>query len=189
MYGIIGLGNIGEEYKGTKHNTGFMVIDALAFKWKITLKKVKYSSFYGKGTAKCGRNKEAVVLVKPITYVNLSGRAVKPLINDLLIPPSRLIIVHDDLDIPVGRFKIKVGGGAGGHGGITSVLSLIESNFIRIKVGIGRPPAKTETVNYVLSQFSPEEKVIMEQVINDVAEAIELIIFEGIEKAQTVYNR
>lgn len=189
MYGIIGLGNIGGEYKGTRHNTGFVVIDALAFKWKITLKKVKYSSFYGKGTAKRGRNKEEVVLVKPITYMNLSGRAVKPLINDLMIPPSHLIVVHDDLDIPVGKFKIKIGGGAGGHKGIVSVLSLVESSFIRIKVGIGKPMTKTETVDYVLSQFSPEEKVTMGQVINDVTEAIELIIFEGIEKAQTVYNR
>lgn len=189
MYGIIGLGNVGEEYKDTRHNTGFMVIDALAFQWKIALKKVKYFSFYGKGTVKRGRNKEAVVLVKPITYVNLSGRAVKPFIDDLMLPAFHLIIIHDDLDIPVGKFKIKIGGGAGGHGGITSVLSLVESNFIRIKVGIGRPLSKTETADYVLSQFSPEEKVTMGQVITDVTEAIELIIFEGIEKAQTVYNR
>ncbi|MEA3314164.1 MAG: aminoacyl-tRNA hydrolase [Caldisericota bacterium] len=189
MYGIIGLGNVGEEYKDTRHNTGFTVIDALASRWKISLKKVKYFSFYGKGTAKCGRNKEAVVLVKPITYVNLSGRAVKPFIDDLMIPASHLIIIQDDLDIPVGKFKIKIGGGAGGHKGIASVLSLVESNFIRIKVGIGKPLAKTETVDYVLSRFSPEEKVTMGQIINDVTEAIELIIFEGIERAQTVYNR
>ncbi|MCD6107666.1 MAG: aminoacyl-tRNA hydrolase [Caldisericaceae bacterium] len=189
MYGIIGLGNVGEKYKGTRHNTGFMVIDALASKWKITLKKVKYFSFYSKGTVKRGRNKEAVALVKPITYVNLSGIAVKPFIDDLMLPTSHLIIIHDDLDIPIGKFKIKIGGGPGGHKGITSVLSLVDSNFIRIKVGIGRPLVKTETVDYVLSQFSLEEKTTMDQVINDVTEAVELIIFEGIEKAQTVYNR
>jgi len=189
MYAIVGLGNVGEEYKDTRHNAGFMVIDELSRRWNITLKRVKFLSFFGKGEIKRNSNKEDVVLAKPLTYMNLSGNAVKPLIDSLVIPTSHLIIIHDDLDIPVGKFRIRVGGGDGGHKGIISILSLIESDFIRIKVGIGQPVSKSGVIDFVLSRFDKEEKLVIKHTVKGAADAIELIIFEGIEKAQTIYNR
>ncbi len=184
MYAIVGLGNVGEEYKYTRHNAGFMVIDLLSERWSIPLKKVKYSSFLGRGKVKT----EEVVLAKPLTFMNLSGKAVKPLLDALKIPVSHLIVVHDDLDIPVGRIKIKVGGGAGGHKGVASILSFIDPEFIRVKIGIDKPQSIDKTVDYVLSRFGKEEEPIIKQSIIYAADAIELIMFKGVEKAQTIYN-
>ncbi len=188
MYAIIGLGNIGEEYRRTRHNAGFMVIDALSKRWGIPLKEIKYSSFFGRGKVEREKESVMVVLAKPLTFMNLSGKAVKPLVDALKIPVSHLIVIHDDLDLPIGRIKIKVDGGAGGHKGIASILSFIDPEFIRVKIGIDKPLSKNKTVDYVLSRFNREEELIMQQTIIYAADAIELIIFKGVGEAQTIYN-
>ncbi len=188
MFIVVGLGNIGDEYEGTRHNAGFAVIDELSRRWKIVPKKIKYQSFYAQGIIKRGEVKEQVVIAKPLTYMNLSGRAVKSLQYAFEIPTDHIIVIHDDLDLPVGKVKIKKGGGDGGHKGLYSIISLIGPDFIRVRVGIGRPERKEDVIDYVLSRFGKYDLPAFEEAVITAADATEDIIFEGIEKAQWKYN-
>ncbi len=188
MFLIVGLGNIGDEYVNTRHNAGFMVVDILASRWKIVPKKIKYQSFYNKGVIKRDGKTGTVVLAKPLTYMNLSGRAVKPLQYAFEIPTDHIIVIHDDLDLPVGTVRIKKGGGDGGHKGLYSIISLIGSSFIRVRVGIGRPKSKEDVIDYVLSPFKKSELDIVNEFLVSAADAVEDIIFLGVEKAQSIHN-
>jgi PTH1 family peptidyl-tRNA hydrolase len=185
---IIGLGNIGEEYKNTRHNVGFMVIDCLIMKWNISLKKAKYSALLGKGKISSERKEEEVVIAKPLTFMNLSGRAVKPLSDYFMVPASNIIVVHDDIDLKLGKIKIKIGGSDAGHKGISSIAGLIGPDFIRIRIGIGRPNSKREVPDYVLATFDNDEKPLIADSIKRVADAIETIIFNGLSEAQRKFN-
>jgi PTH1 family peptidyl-tRNA hydrolase len=188
MFMIVGLGNIGEEYENTRHNAGFMVVDILSKRWKIVPKKIKYQAFYNKGIVQRNGIKETVILAKPLTYMNLSGRAVKPLQYAFEVPTDHIIVVHDDLDLPVGIVRIKKGGGDGGHKGLYSIISLIGPAFIRVRVGIGRPKDREDVVDYVLSPFKKSELDIVNESLVRAADAVEDIIFLGLDKAQTIYN-
>ncbi len=188
MFIVVGLGNIGDEYEGTRHNAGFSVIDELSRRWKIIPRKIKYQSFYNKGVVKKNGIEKHVVIAKPLTYMNLSGRAVRSLQYAFEVPVDHIIVIHDDLDLPLGKVKIKKGGGDGGHKGLYSIISLTGPNFIRVRLGIGRPERKEDVVDYVLSRFTKSERPVFEEAVVTAADAVEDIMFEGLEKAQWKYN-
>jgi PTH1 family peptidyl-tRNA hydrolase len=183
---VVGLGNPGEKYKETRHNIGFMVIDHLARRLK--LKKYEeccFSYLYKK-------NFDGIIVyfAKPQTYMNLSGVAVKNLLTDLNLLPEEMIVIHDDLDLPLGVTKIKFGGSSAGQKGVENIIKEIGTkNFYRLRIGIGRPKEKRQVVNYVLSPFTPEQKPIIQRAINKASECILRAITEGIEPAMNFCNR
>lgn len=182
----VGLGNPGRRYRLTRHNVGFRVVVRLAREHGIRLRRRMGGAQFGEGEIKG----ELVVLACPLTFMNNSGDAVRVLVEWLDIPLERLIVVHDDLDLPCGRVKIKYGGGHGGHKGVESIINALGGGeFLRVKVGIGRPPSSEEGAGYVLSPFSRDEKKIAEAGIIRGAAAIEEIIFSGKERAMSFYNR
>ncbi|SHN54512.1 peptidyl-tRNA hydrolase [Fervidobacterium gondwanense DSM 13020] len=170
---IIGLGNPGEKYENTRHNVGFMVLDKLSKSWKRGPNYL-YSDINIFG--------EKVRLVKPTTYMNLSGEVFK------YLPHDDIIVVYDDLDLPLGRIRIRKNGSAGGHNGIKSIISFIGQDFPRIRIGIGPKPQDVDAADYVLSNFSQEEFEKLEKVMELTIEAIKSIISEGIDKAMNKYN-
>ncbi len=189
MHLIVGLGNIGEEYKYTRHNVGFMVVDAFAKEWRIPLRTVKFSALFGIGELSKGEKTEKVIIAKPLTFMNLSGRAVKPLKDAFVIPSENIIVIHDDIDLPIGSIRIKTDGNDAGHKGIRSIYSLVEKNIIRVRMGIGRPYEKSQVVNYVLSTFGKDEVSLLKETIKNAVKSIETIIFSGLEEAQRNFNR
>lgn len=189
MYLIIGLGNIGKEFENTRHNVGFMVIDELSKMWKIKVSFAKYNALYGKGSVNIDGVEHNVILAKPLTYMNLSGRAVKQLMDGFLVPPSHVVVIHDDLDLPLGTIRIKVGGSDAGHKGVRSIKALVEDPFIRVRIGIGRPLNKEDVVDYVLQEFSKDEKFAITDAIKRASKAIEIIISKGVEVAQREFNQ
>lgn len=184
MWAVVGLGNPGPSYRGTRHNAGFMVVEELAARHGFSLKeRKKYSA--DKGSIRG----EAVVLMEPLTFMNLSGDAVREGMRRFGFGTERLIVVHDDLDLPPGRVKIKLGGSAGGHNGMISVIERTGTEeFIRVKVGIGKPPGVTAE-RYVLSRFSPDESGEISNAILMAADAVEGIIAEGPSRAMSSFNK
>jgi PTH1 family peptidyl-tRNA hydrolase len=181
---IVGLGNPGPEYRGTKHNLGFEAVDLLCEKFRIRLDKSKHMARFGLGSV-AGH---AVVLVKPLTYMNLSGRAVAPLARQFGLMPDRILVVADDTDLAPGRVRLKPGGTAGGHNGHKSLIaSLGTTEYPRIKVGIGRV-GKDETIDHVLSGFTPEERDLVSTAIEKTVWAVEVLVSEGLEAALNMAN-
>jgi len=176
---IVGLGNPGARYAGTRHNAGFLVMDELARRW---------------GTAfRSGRQADAasasgVVLLKPRTFMNLSGTAVQAEMARGRIPPGELLVVHDDLDLPLGRLRLRRGGGAGGQRGVQDVIARIGPDFDRLKVGISRPPEGWAAEHWVLSRFREDEADLLAAVVRHAADAIERVRDEGWAKAVTWTN-
>jgi PTH1 family peptidyl-tRNA hydrolase len=189
---IVGLGNPGREYAHNRHNTGFHCIGYLARKHSVTIKQIQCHSRTGKGNI-CGQE---VILVKPVTYVNNSGNAVAGLTRKYKITAEDIIVICDDLDLPTGKIRIRDSGTAGGHKGIKSIISSLGTrDFCRIKIGIGRPSADTVSkmddsyiIDYVLSDFTTEEKALMDDAIIRAAEAIECIITVGVTAAMNKFN-
>ncbi|MCJ7664248.1 MAG: aminoacyl-tRNA hydrolase [Desulfobacterales bacterium] len=182
---IIGLGNPGKEYRLTRHNAGFRVVDRLAREQGIQFKKRQGGAQIGEGRVGAQR----VVLAKPLTYMNKSGVAVKKLVKALGIPLDHLVVVHDDLDLACGRMKIKEKGGHGGHKGVQSIIEQLGStDFLRIKVGIGKPHDPDEGADYVLSPFAADERALVKKSVEQAAEAIEVIIRYGKDQAMNTYN-
>ena len=181
---IVGLGNPGSQYALTRHNIGFMIIDKLASKYGISLSdKKKY--LLGEGKI----DNERVVLVKPQTFMNLSGEAVKPVFSSRNVDLEDLIIIHDDIDLEFARIKIKVDGGHGGHNGIRSIASHLGSrDFARVRVGIGRSMQGEDVSNYVLSPFSKDEKVKLDALIERATKAVEAVINEDVLTAMNNFN-
>lgn len=167
---IVGLGNPGKKYEGTRHNIGFMVIDELASRNQLTLNKSKYDSDYAIEFIQG----EKVMFVKPQSFMNLSGEAVKPLIDYYNIELRNLIVLYDDLDLPTGKIRLRQKGGHGGHNGIRSLINHLGTNdFKRIRLGIGRPSDPRPIVDYVLQRFSKEQEEDVEQSIMRSADACE----------------
>ncbi|MBQ0892832.1 aminoacyl-tRNA hydrolase [Micromonospora sp. U56] len=185
---VVGLGNPGREYAGNRHNVGFLVADLLA----------------GRVGAKFGRHKRAVaevaegrlgfggpklVLVKPLTYMNLSGGPVAALAQFHKIPAERVIAVHDELDIPYGQLRIKIGGGEGGHNGLRSMSkSLGTKEYVRVRFGIGRPPGRQDPADYVLSDFGAAERKELEFLVDRAADVVESVVTKGVEPTQNAYH-
>ncbi len=187
MYIIVGLGNPEPKYDNTRHNIGFHVIDVLSRKYNITLNKLKFKAVYGDGII----GGEKVILVKPQTYMNLSGEAVRDIASFYKVPPENIIVIFDDVSLETGRMRIREKGSAGGHNGIKSIIYQLSSDeFGRIKLGIGAPPhADFDLADYVLGKFSPDEIKILEPVLLDAADAVECIIKNGAPSAMNKFNR
>lgn len=182
---IVGLGNPGKEYEASRHNIGFLVLNRLARTHGIPLQERKYKSRWGRGEIEG----HPVILAKPRTYMNSSGDAVKLLLAPFSLTANQLIVIHDDLDLPFGRIKIKEKGGNGGHKGIQSIMHAIGSgDFLRIKVGIGRPPGGLDAADYVLQPFDRAEKQLLGEAIALAQEALELLLKADLQAAMNRYN-
>ena len=167
---IIGLGNPGERYEKTRHNVGFLTIDKLATQHNILLNKTKFKGLYGLGTI----TSEKVILLKPFTYMNLSGECIRPLMDYYQIKMEDMIVVYDDLDMPVGKIRLRTKGSAGGHNGLKSMIHhLGTQNFNRIRIGVDRPKHGEQIIDYVLGQLTKDEVVVIEEAINKSALACE----------------
>lgn len=186
MWLIVGLGNPDAEYEGTRHNVGFEIADLLAQRFGIRISDRKFKARIGRGRL----GGVDCVLMKPQTFMNLSGECVGPAVGFWKLSTAGLIAVHDDLDLDVGRLKLKKGGGHGGHNGLRSMMEhLPDSEFVRVRVGIGRPPPRWDAADYVLSRFTKPERGEMDRVVERAADAIELMVREGLSRAMNVVNR
>lgn len=183
---IVGLGNIGKEYEATRHNIGFMVIDELARRWGV-------STWKNDRSALCGeyRAREKVLLLKPTTYMNLSGVAVGAYANFFNVDPEDIAVVQDDLDLPVGQMRVRRKGSAGGHNGIKSVQEhLGTGEFPRFKIGIGHPSHTNQAViNHVLQRFSSSEQQLVSEAVGKMADALELWLQGDMEAVMQEYNK
>ncbi len=190
---IMGLGNPGRQYQHTRHNVGFLCIDRLAERHSIKLKTRLCQSQNGTGQIEG----EEVVLARPSTFVNLSGNAAAALLKRFDCKPQDLIVIHDDLDLPTGRIRVRLGGGSGGHRGIKSIIHMIGSqDFHRVRIGISRPFTdrsddnyETEIVDYVLGDFSRQENELIQPALDLACEAAATILAEGITAAMNKFNR
>lgn len=183
---IAGLGNPGDRYRGSRHNIGFMVLDYLAAKHGIAGPIRKFKASYREGSLAGA----SVILVQPQTFYNLSGESLSPIIQYFRIPPERLIVVHDDLDLAAGRLRIKRGGGDAGNRGVRSIAQALGTpEFIRVRVGIGRPNEGAQAAEHVLARMPNNELRILQQAIERAAPAIEAVIAEGLEPAMNRYNQ
>ncbi|NLN05745.1 MAG: aminoacyl-tRNA hydrolase [Clostridiaceae bacterium] len=185
-YVVIGLGNIGDEYANTRHNMGFMAIDVLAERLGINVSRRKYQGYYGEGR----HEGKKVVLVKPATYMNRSSDCVAGFLNRYKISLDRLIVIYDDVDIKAGSVRVRAKGSAGSHNGMRSVLKATGSEeFPRIRIGIGKNPPDMDIVQYVLGRIGKEEASTLQKGIEKAAEAVLLIMSEGIERAMNICNQ
>lgn len=182
---IVGLGNPGREYEATRHNIGFMVVEQLARTLGISTGRTKERALVAESQVKG----EKVLLVKPLTYMNLSGEAVGALLRWYKLDPADLIVIHDDLDLPPGKLRIRQQGGPGGHNGIKSIIRLLGTEkFVRIKLGIGRPHPGQESADYVLNRFNAEERDLIGEAVAKGAEAVLYLLENGPVAAANLYN-
>jgi PTH1 family peptidyl-tRNA hydrolase len=172
---ILGLGNPGPRYELTRHNAGFLVLDNLADKYKIKLTQHKYRSLYGKGEIEGF----PVILAKPMTYMNESGKAVKALLSAFNLSSEQILVTHDDIDLPLGKIKTKLKGGDGGQLGVRSTIETLGTReFYRVRIGVDRPEDREDIVDYVLSPFTEEESGLLNDVMNKAVQTIEAALRE-----------
>lgn len=183
MYIIAGLGNPGKEYAGTRHNVGFDAIDCLVEKYNVNLNKLKFNSVYGE----ININGEKVMLVKPVTYMNRSGIAIDEIMKFYKIPVENLIVIYDDIDIPVGTLRIRPNGSPGTHNGMKSIIQHVGTNFPRIRIGIGRNP-QMDLADYVLQRFSKDDAEKIHPIMEKAVEAAIEIIKSNVDTAMQKYN-
>lgn len=186
LYLIIGLGNPGKEYANTRHNVGWRVLDELARRHGLTFDKKEKKSTTAAGTIAGKR----VILAKPQTYMNLSGEAVRALVDFYKIDIEHLLTISDDLDLPLGTLRLRKNGSAGGQGGLKSIIQHLggNQNFNRVRFGIGRPPGKMAAKDYVLGGFKGDDAILVEEVVTRAANAVETWLTEGIDLAMTKHN-
>lgn len=185
MYVVVGLGNPGKEYAATRHNIGFLFLDYLAEKYRFTFKGTKWQAEAAKDLS-WGY---PVLFVKPQTFMNRSGTAVRAIADFYQVAPPRIIVIHDDLDLPLGRAKIMVGRGAGGHNGIRSLIEHLGGNdFVRVRVGIGRPGNAARVSDFVLSRFGPEETALVSEEFPRLETGVRLVMEEGLAAAMNRIN-
>lgn len=182
---IVGLGNPTVKYEKTRHNVGFEVIDALADKYNIALDVIKHKGMYGKGKI----DGQSVILLKPMTFMNLSGESVILVSKYYKIAPEDVIVIYDDINLDVGRLRIREKGSAGGHNGMKNIIThLGTEGFPRIRVGVGMKPPKMDLADYVLSHFSEDEQALMNQGYDKACEALKLLLLDDIPQAMNKYN-
>lgn len=183
MFLIVGLGNPGSEYDKTRHNVGFDALDVVSGKYNIDINRIKFKGVYGAG--KIGNEK--VILLKPTTYMNLSGESIREVTDFYKIENSNVIVIYDDISLEVGRMRIRRKGSAGGHNGIKSIIQNLSSDeFSRIKIGVGAPEG--DLVKHVLGQFKSDDRIKVEETFKAAAEAVECIINNDIETAMNKFN-
>lgn len=184
MYIIAGLGNPGREYAKTRHNVGFDVVECLADKHSAAMNKLKFHSVYGEISV----NGEKTLLVKPLTYMNNSGIAIREIMSFYKVPTDHLIVIYDDIDIPLGTLRIRPSGSSGTHNGMKSIIYHLQNDkFPRIRIGMGRNP-DMDLADYVLQHFSKEERDIVAPIIESAAEAVEELVKNGVNSAMQKYN-
>lgn len=186
MFIIAGLGNPTKEYENTRHNIGFMAIDAIAEKYNISVMDCKHKALLGKGMI----DGTKVVLVKPLTYMNLSGEAIRAVVDYYKVDKeSELIVIYDDISLDVGQLRIRKKGSAGGHNGIKNIIANLGSDtFLRIKVGVGEKPKDYDLVDYVLGHFAKEELAVIKDSLEQVCGAVNLMIDDRVDAAMNAYN-
>ncbi len=183
MFLVVGLGNIGRQYEHTRHNVGFDIIDLISSKYNINVNREKFKGMYGEG--KIGSKK--VILLKPSTYMNLSGESVREVMNFYKIASENMIVVYDDISLEVGRLRIRTEGSAGGHNGIKNVIANLGTDaFPRIKVGVGQP--NLELISHVLGKFNSEDREKVEKVFQASVDAVECIIMSDAAEAMNKFN-
>lgn len=182
---IAGLGNPTAKYENTRHNVGFDVIDELVEQYNIPLDVIKHKGMYGKGKIEG----QTVILLKPMTYMNLSGESIAEVVKYYKIPPEDIIVIYDDINLDVGRLRIREKGSAGGHNGIKNIIARLGTEeFPRIRIGVGMKPPKMDLVDYVLSHFSEDERALMNQGYERACEALKLMLVDDIAGAMNQYN-
>ena len=181
---IAGLGNPGTEYENTKHNVGFLTIDILAEKYDIKVNKIKFKGLIGEGMI----GTEKVILVKPQTYMNLSGQCIREIVAFYKLDMEDLVVIYDDIDLPMGNLRIRKKGSAGTHNGMRSIIyDLQDDGFPRVRVGIGGE-RKGDLANYVISGFSGDDRKLIEEAIVKAADAVTCLVEDGIDRAMVDYN-
>ncbi|MEK6692373.1 MAG: aminoacyl-tRNA hydrolase [Nitrospirota bacterium] len=182
---IVGLGNPGRKYSKTRHNLGFMVIDNLSSAYGIKVNRKGFDAIWGEGMIE----REKVILVKPQTFMNLSGRAVKGIFKSRNFETSDLLVISDDMDLGIGRIRVRQRGGSAGHKGVKSIIDALGTdNFARIRIGIGKSGDREVAEEYVLSPFSKSESPIAKEAVQTAAEASVIIIKDGVAEAMNKYN-
>jgi len=183
---VVGLGNPGAEYVHSRHNVGFEVVELLADRHGGRLKKGKERALVDEVRIGGAR----VAIAEPQTFMNLSGESVLPLVRRYGIEDlHRLVIVHDELDLPLGRLKVKVGGGLAGHNGLRSIKAHLHTDdFVRIRIGVGKPPSKEQGANHVLKKVGRSERTVLDEVVALAVDAVEVLLAEGVEEAMTRFN-
>ena len=185
MYIIAGLGNPGKEYAGSRHNVGFMTLDELADRYNIDVREKAHKALIGKGMIEGNK----VILVKPQTYMNLSGESIRSVMDYYKTEPSEFIVIYDDISLEPGQIRIRKKGSAGGHNGIKNIIAhLGTQEFPRIKVGVGNKPPRMDLADYVLGRFPKEERGLMEDAFKEAAEAVEVLVKEGAGIAMNRFN-
>lgn len=182
---VVCLGNPGSEYRDTRHNVGFMVADQCEKKFGVRISRIKFRALTGSGTV----GNEKVIFLKPQTYMNLSGDSVIQAVQFYKIPPEHVLVISDDVSLPVGKIRIRRSGSAGGHNGLKSIIQNLGSDqFPRIKVGVGIPPEHYDMKDWVLGKFHGEDAKVMAETVERAAEAVECYIVSGPDKAMNKYN-
>ena len=181
---IVGLGNPGPRHAANRHNIGFMAVDRLARAYDIKFGRSRYKALQADGHI-AGR---PVILVKPQTYMNRSGDAVGPLAAYYRIAPENILVIYDELDLPLGTLRLREQGGTGGHNGMKSLVNHLGQGFPRLRLGIGRPVGRMDPAAYVLQDFSDDEKAVVREVLQEAQQAVETFLREGIEMAMTRHN-
>tara|TARA_Y100000590_G_scaffold434649_1_gene553044 strand:+ start:69 stop:632 length:564 start_codon:yes stop_codon:yes gene_type:complete len=171
MWFVAGLGNPGKKYLNTRHNIGFNIFDSLINKYDFTLNKKDKSKEIFKGSI----DKNNFVFCKPLTYMNLVGPVINDVVNFYKIPKSNILIIHDDIDLKVGKVKVKVGGGNGGHNGLLSIDNSMGPKYKRLRIGVGRPQTKEQVPSFVLEKFNPNDKKIINKIVNIITDKFTLI--------------
>ncbi|MEZ2225812.1 aminoacyl-tRNA hydrolase [Microcoleus sp.] len=189
---IVGLGNPEPKYDRTRHNIGFNAVDALAQSWQISLSENrKFQGIFGEGNRPRGQK---IRLLKPLTYMNLSGQSIRAVADWYKIPAESVLVVYDDMDLPIGKIRMRLSGSAGGHNGMKSAIAHLGTDkFPRLRIGIGKPQNEVsqkekDTISFVLGKFSSEEIQLLENVLKLVREAVELSLHQGVEKSMSLYN-
>jgi PTH1 family peptidyl-tRNA hydrolase len=184
---IVGLGNPEPKYDQTRHNIGFEAVERLAKAWQISFQENRrFQGLFGEGV---GANRAKIRLLKPLTYMNRSGQSVRAVMDWYKLSPQSILIIYDDMDLPLGRLRMRLSGSAGGHNGMKSIISHLGShNFPRLRLGIGKSEPDQESISHVLGKFSPSETRIVTGVLNLTLDAVEFSLKQGIEKSMSLYN-
>lgn len=191
MFLVVGLGNPGKKYAGNRHNVGFLVVDHLVRTHALPDLKEKFSAVWAKGEISAGGQRLPVAVLKPQTFMNLSGDSVQPAAAFLKVEPAQIIVIHDELDLAWRDIRLKVGGGHAGHNGLRSIIQRMGTpEFVRVRVGVGRPPPgfKGDVADYVLQDFDGMEKAELGDVIDQAANAVERVLTDGLTAAMNAIN-
>jgi len=181
---VVGLGNPGPRYADTRHNVGFRAVERLGRRWNIPLTRTWSGSILGDGQVAGHRS----ILAMPQQFMNCSGQPVAALMGFHKVPAERLVVVHDDMDLPFERIRVRLGGGHGGHNGLRDILRLVAEPFLRVKVGVGRPPPNWNPADYVLGTWNSDELPVLDRMVDTACDAVEALVQHGLQQTMNLFN-